>query len=95
MLMLIHRDSESAALEVQPGSTLAELAQLSGSGRQCGVCGRQFSTRQNLERHLILHTGQRPFKCETCGRRFTQVSHLKSHKLVHMRRVIAGMEDRI
>jgi len=74
------------------GRSHAELMELCGTGRQCVVCGRHLSTKQNLERHLLLHTGDRPFTCQHCGRTFTQKTHLKSHMIVHMKNQLPMMQ---
>lgn len=45
----------------------------------CCVC--KYSTNDNykLKRHLMKHTGEKPFSCVFCCQRFTQKIHLKTH----------------
>ncbi|XP_065224302.1 zinc finger protein 224-like [Planococcus citri] len=51
----------------------------------CDVCHRNFSRRQHLKRHLILHEASKQFKCSKCDRPFTRTDHLKRHMLrVHV-----------
>lgn len=49
---------------------------------QCDACGRLLSTSTSLERHMLTHTGQRPFPCPICPICFTTngnlIRHLKS-----------------
>ncbi|XP_056136401.1 zinc finger protein 721-like [Lampris incognitus] len=49
----------------------------------CSTCGKVFSHNADLQRHLVIHSGKRPFKCLTCGRGFTQSGNLKTHMKVH------------
>mmetsp|Transcript_22423 Transcript_22423/g.36035 ORF Transcript_22423/g.36035 Transcript_22423/m.36035 type:complete len:196 (-) Transcript_22423:119-706(-) len=51
---------------------------------QCTVCAKSFKTKYRLRRHLLTHTGMRPFTCELCSAAFRQKPHLKGHlKAVH------------
>lgn len=49
----------------------------------CSWCGMGFKYRSALERHVAVHTGQKPFSCTVCGKRFNFKNGLQSHILVH------------
>lgn len=49
----------------------------------CDLCERRFEVKQELKRHLFVHTSVNRFECSYCGRKFKQkrylLNHLKSH----------------
>ncbi|XP_054834058.1 gastrula zinc finger protein XlCGF8.2DB-like isoform X2 [Eublepharis macularius] len=49
----------------------------------CPECGRIFSLKARLVRHLGTHTGETPYKCLRCGRSFLALSNLIRHHRVH------------
>lgn len=50
----------------------------------CSLCGKILGSQASLDRHLLVHSGERPFKCQDCGLAFTTNGnmnrHLRSHR---------------
>ncbi|XP_053677775.1 zinc finger protein 501-like [Anopheles nili] len=51
--------------------------------RCCPHCDKQLPNRAALERHLRLHTDERPFRCPVCPKAFRLSSTLSAHKRLH------------
>uniref|UniRef100_A0A3Q2YYX9 C2H2-type domain-containing protein n=1 Tax=Hippocampus comes TaxID=109280 RepID=A0A3Q2YYX9_HIPCM len=51
----------------------------------CSVegCERRFSRSDELNRHVRVHTGQKPFQCAVCARSFSRSDHLTTHTRTH------------
>ncbi|KAH8030798.1 hypothetical protein HPB51_011842 [Rhipicephalus microplus] len=50
---------------------------------RCHRCSRMFTRRSSLERHALIHTGDRPFRCLYCGASFALKQTLSRHILTH------------
>lgn len=45
----------------------------------CCHCGKSFKTKSHLQRHILTHTGEKPYHCNRCDCRFNQSSSLRNH----------------
>ncbi|KAK3911292.1 Zinc finger and BTB domain-containing protein 49, partial [Frankliniella fusca] len=46
----------------------------------CHICSKVFGWSTDLKRHILIHTGERPFKCKLCPSSFTRNFLLQKHE---------------
>lgn len=80
-----HFSGRSSAYEGQAPlftSALSPVPPPSQTQYPCPWCYREFSKSSNLKRHILTHTGEKPYACPVCPYRAVQkvqvVQHLKS-----------------
>ncbi|KAG7218495.1 hypothetical protein INR49_009372 [Caranx melampygus] len=49
----------------------------------CDHCYGAFRSGYHLKRHILIHTGVKPYACSMCDMRFFQRYHLERHRLTH------------
>lgn len=49
----------------------------------CTHCNAAFRTNYHLQRHVFIHTGEKPFQCTQCDMRFIQKYLLQRHEKIH------------
>lgn len=56
-----------------------QMPQADDTVLKCRFCAKLFVCQSYLERHLLQHTGEKPFRCKYCARRFTRQTTADKH----------------
>ncbi|KAH3897033.1 zinc finger and BTB domain-containing protein 24-like [Dreissena polymorpha] len=49
----------------------------------CPVCNKVLASRGNLQKHMFLHSGVKPWSCDVCGKCFSLKGNRDKHALIH------------
>uniref|UniRef100_G1QKN8 PR domain zinc finger protein 15 n=1 Tax=Nomascus leucogenys TaxID=61853 RepID=G1QKN8_NOMLE len=90
-VMLDHQRRHLEGVRRVKREDLENLVRYKKEPSGCPVCGKVFSCRSNMNKHLLTH-GDKKYTCEICGRKFFRVDVLRDHIHVHFKD-IALMDD--
>ncbi|XP_043920794.1 ras-responsive element-binding protein 1 [Protopterus annectens] len=54
-----------------------------GSDHSCSICGKSLSSASSLDRHMLVHSGERPYRCSVCSQSFTTNGNMHRHMKIH------------
>ncbi|XP_052764427.1 uncharacterized protein LOC128206166 [Mya arenaria] len=62
---------------------LIRKAPKSDENFNCKICDKTFSTKYVYQKHMAVHSGEKPYSCEICGALFSLREYLTSHMTCH------------
>ncbi|XP_034129876.1 zinc finger protein 778-like [Drosophila guanche] len=79
-----YEDWEPSDCRSEQSNNIETDAQAKGCPKlKCPLCPKSYSHRSGLNRHMLVHTGERPYKCSHCLKSFHFSFHLSEHIRSH------------
>ena len=59
------------------------MSQLQVGDFTCQFCGKVYVQRWQLKKHMMLHTGEKPYKCNICHKAYAEKRSINIHMRTH------------
>ena len=82
LISITYPDALEDSANESPDS-IRSTTKRSASLHACPVCQKNIAGKNNLEKHLIRHSSQKPFKCDECKKMFSAKRDLQLHEMRH------------
>lgn len=76
-------DEENDLENIPPAKYIRIQAPREKKEWSCETCHKTFDRPSLLQRHIRVHTGERPHACDVCGKAFSTSSSLNTHRRIH------------
>ncbi|EGT41859.1 hypothetical protein CAEBREN_30473 [Caenorhabditis brenneri] len=83
MMPLVEPTDDSRALVPAASSVMIQQSIPVNKGHQCLQCDKVFTRKNDMQRHMKIHTGEKNHVCPECNRGFRVKSTLKAHMQTH------------
>ncbi|KAI9565705.1 hypothetical protein GHT06_009497 [Daphnia sinensis] len=83
LISITYPDALEDSANESPDSIRSSATKRSASLHACPVCQKNIAGKNNLEKHLIRHSSQKPFKCDECKKMFSAKRDLQLHEMRH------------
>ena len=55
---------------------------------RCKVCGKTFTQKKSIKKHMLIHAGIKPYSCSLCGWNFRSQDDCDRHNVLHTSTVV-------
>ncbi|XP_039608982.1 zinc finger protein 181-like [Polypterus senegalus] len=74
--------TQTEAIEID-GQQVEKEIQIHTGKKCCLKCGKQFTHKSDLNKHMKIHTEEKAYCCHECGKSFSTSSYLQIHRRSH------------
>lgn len=75
-LQMIFQDQNAHA---KSKDLISKCGQIEENRHDCNICGKSYKHSHHLRRHLVSHSGEKPYACSICGKSFGRKDTCQDH----------------
>lgn len=76
-------DDDDDVSNNESNSSIKDVDRQTLLNRICPICNKLFSRNEHVHRHMLTHTGVKPYQCTVCSKHFSRNEHLQRHMYTH------------